>query len=83
MPFSLPKWSGSIFFARNEIGIYGHQVFFSWTDPFHFSTLIQKLTKLTRIDAALSTFESPILRRLSLVFEKIDNIDKVMEKMKK
>ena len=83
MPFSVQKRSGSIFFARNEIGIYGHQVFFSWTDPFHFSTLIQKLTKLTRIDAALSTFESPILRRLSLVFEKIDNVDRVRGKMKK
>ncbi|EGC02345.1 hypothetical protein CUS_5982 [Ruminococcus albus 8] len=34
MPFSVQKRSGSIFFARNEIGIYGHQVFFSWIDPF-------------------------------------------------
>jgi len=31
----------------------------------------------------LSTFKSPILRRLSLVFEKIDNVDKVRGKMKK
>ncbi|WP_294476207.1 hypothetical protein, partial [uncultured Ruminococcus sp.] len=65
----------------NEIGIYGHQVFFSWIDPFHFSTLIQKLTKLTQINIALSTIKSPVLRRFSLVFEKIDNVDRVMDKM--
>ena len=44
---------------------------------------LTKLTNLTQINIALSTFESPILRRFSLVFEKIDNVDKVREKMKK
>jgi hypothetical protein len=39
------------------------------------------LTKLTQIDTVLSAFKSPILRRLSLVFEKIDNVDKVRGKI--
>ena len=60
------------------IGSYKHKI-----SSFHFSTLIQKMTKLTKIDTVLSTFKSPILRRLSLVFEKIDNVDKVRGKMKK